>query len=156
MIISLAMPTQLERMRHARRVFAFQPKSEFSCMMDDRERVNSIRRTGQTGSRRFFARLLRFNFQRNLALVSGAFAGSSLMKYEGSPMAGQAPPGWAKKILHAGLASGDGVWEGCDAPPWEYKKPQSFCVMLRPKDAGWVLSGRTVRVERASAVMLLE
>ena len=50
-------------------------------------------------------------------------------------MAGQAPPGYAKKILHAGLASGDGALEGCDAPPGEYKKPQSFCVMLRPKDA---------------------
>jgi PhnB protein len=58
-----------------------------------------------------------------------------MMTYEGSPMAGQAPPGYAKKILHAGLASGDGVLEGCDAPPGEYKKPQSFCVMLRPKDA---------------------
>jgi PhnB protein len=23
----------------------------------------------------------------------------------------------------------------CDAMPGEYKKPQSFCVMLRPKDA---------------------
>jgi len=58
-----------------------------------------------------------------------------MMTYEGSPMAGQAPPGWARKILHAGLASDDGVLEGCDAGPGEYKKPQSFCVMLRPKDA---------------------
>jgi hypothetical protein len=42
-----------------------QPKSEFSCLMDDRERlgvgacvvgvVNAMRRTGRTGSRRFFA-----------------------------------------------------------------------------------------------------
>ena len=58
-----------------------------------------------------------------------------MMTYEGSPMAGQAPPGWAKKILHAGLASGHGVLEGCDAGPGQYKKPQSFCVMLKPKDA---------------------
>ena len=50
-------------------------------------------------------------------------------------MADQSPPGWAKKVLHAGLASGDGVLEGCDAMPGEYKKPQSFCVMLRPKNA---------------------
>ena len=50
-------------------------------------------------------------------------------------MASQAPPGWAKKILHAGLAFGDGVLEGCDAMPGEYKQPQSFCVMLRHKDA---------------------
>jgi hypothetical protein len=50
-------------------------------------------------------------------------------------MAGQAPLGWAKKILHAGLAFGDGVLEGCDAMPGEYKKPKSFCAMLKPKDA---------------------
>src|SRR4029453_6482976 len=48
---------------------------------------------------------------------------------------GQAPPGWAKKILHAGLASGDGVLEGCDAMPGQYMHPESFCVMLRPKEA---------------------
>jgi PhnB protein len=51
-------------------------------------------------------------------------------------MASQAPPGWAKKILHAGLASSDGVLEGCDAMPGQYKKPESFCVMLKPKEAG--------------------
>ena len=49
-------------------------------------------------------------------------------------MAGQAPPGWAKKVLHAGLAFADGVLEGCDAMPGEYKKLESFCVMLRPRD----------------------
>lgn len=56
-----------------------------------------------------------------------------MMTWEGSPMASQAPPGWANKILHAGLALDDGVLEGCDAMPGEYKKPQSFCVMLKPK-----------------------
>jgi PhnB protein len=58
-----------------------------------------------------------------------------MMSWEGSPMAGQTPPGWAMKILHAALASDDGLLEGCDAMPGEYKKPQSFCVMLKPKDA---------------------
>ena len=58
-----------------------------------------------------------------------------MMRYEGSPMAGQAPSGYANKVLHAGLTLGDGLLEGCDAPPGEYKKPQSFCVMFRPKDA---------------------
>jgi PhnB protein len=58
-----------------------------------------------------------------------------MMRWEASPDAGQAPPGWAEKILHAGLASGDGVLEGCDAMPGQYKKPESFCVMLRPKGA---------------------
>lgn len=58
-----------------------------------------------------------------------------MMTWDRSPSASQTPPGWAKKVLHAGLASGDGVLEGCDAMPGEYKKPQSFRVMLRPKDA---------------------
>jgi len=58
-----------------------------------------------------------------------------MLTYEDSPMADRTPPGFAKKILHAGLASDNGVLEGCDAPPGEYKKPQSFCVMLRPKDS---------------------
>ena len=35
-----------------------------------------------------------------------------MMTWEGASMAGQAPPGWAKKTLHAGLAFGDGILEG--------------------------------------------
>lgn len=58
-----------------------------------------------------------------------------MMRYEGSPMAAQAPEGFAKRILHAGLNLGEGLLEGCDAPPGEYKRPQSFCIMFRPKDA---------------------
>ena len=58
-----------------------------------------------------------------------------MMSWEDSPMVGQTPPGWAKKILHAALASDDGLLEGCDAMPGEYKKPRSFCVMLKPKGA---------------------
>lgn len=58
-----------------------------------------------------------------------------MMRYEGSPMARQAPEGYARRILHAGLAMGGGLLEGCDAPPGEYKKPQSFCIMSRPADA---------------------
>ena len=57
-----------------------------------------------------------------------------MMTYEGSPMAAQAPPGFSKKILHAGLALDGGALEGCDAGPGEYKKPESFALMLRPKD----------------------
>jgi len=60
---------------------------------------------------------------------------SFMMTWERSPMPHQAPPGWARKILHAGLASDNGVLEGCDAMPGQYRRPESFCVMLRPKDA---------------------
>jgi PhnB protein len=58
-----------------------------------------------------------------------------MMTWEDSPMPVQAPAGWAKKILHVGLAAGAGVLEGCDAMPGQYKKPESFCVMLRPTNA---------------------
>jgi len=58
-----------------------------------------------------------------------------MMSWESSPMPSQAPPGWAKRILHAGLAAGGGVLERCDAMPGQYQKPESFCVMLRPKAA---------------------
>ena len=59
-----------------------------------------------------------------------------MMTWEGSPMASQTPPGWDKKILHAGLAVGEGVLECSDAMPGQYKKQQTFSVMLRPKEAG--------------------
>ena len=44
-----------------------------------------------------------------------------LMTWEGSLMANQAPPGWAKKILHAILTLDVGVLEGCDAMPGQYR-----------------------------------
>ena len=59
-----------------------------------------------------------------------------IMTYEDSPVAGQIPPGTAKKIFHAGLAIGDGIaLEGSDAMPGQYKHQQIFAVMLRPKDS---------------------
>jgi PhnB protein len=58
-----------------------------------------------------------------------------MLTYEASGMAAQVPAEWTKKILHAGLASRDGVLEGCDAMPGQYRKPESFCVMFRPKAA---------------------
>jgi PhnB protein len=58
-----------------------------------------------------------------------------IMRWEDSSMAAQAPPGWASKVLHVGLASRGGMLEGCDAMPGQYRKPESFCVMLRLKEA---------------------
>jgi PhnB protein len=85
-----------------------------------------------------------------------------MMTYEGSPMASQAPPGCAKKVLHAGLTLDGGILEGCDALPGEYKKPQSFCVMLRPKDAaeadrifGALAEGGTVQIPIAETFWAL-
>jgi PhnB protein len=59
-----------------------------------------------------------------------------MMTYEGSPMASQMPAEVGKRILHAGLAVGDGVaLEGSDAMPGQYKKQQIFAVMVRPNDS---------------------
>jgi PhnB protein len=57
------------------------------------------------------------------------------MKYGDSPMAEQAPPEWAKKIMHVTLALGDRVLQGADAPPGQYQKPQGLTVALAMKDA---------------------
>jgi PhnB protein len=53
-----------------------------------------------------------------------------MMTYGDSPMAGQSPPDWRKKILHATFALGDHVLQGADALPENYQKPQGFSVML--------------------------
>ena len=51
-----------------------------------------------------------------------------------SPMAGQAPPEWREKILHARIGVGDGVLMGCDVPPGGYEQPKGFSVHLTLND----------------------
>jgi PhnB protein len=58
-----------------------------------------------------------------------------MMTYGDSPMAGQTPPNWREKILHATLALGDNRLTGGDAPADQYQKPQGFCVLLGLDDA---------------------
>ena len=50
--------------------------------------------------------------------------------FEGSPMAGQMPKEWQKKIMHASLTIGDQVLMGSDPPPDRYQPPQGFSVSL--------------------------
>ena len=57
-----------------------------------------------------------------------------LLSYGDSPMAGQAPTDWGKKILHASLAVGDQRLTGADEPPELYKKPQGFSLALNIGD----------------------
>src|SRR6266852_3432215 len=54
--------------------------------------------------------------------------------YGDSPMAGEVPPEWSKKIMHATLNLGDSVLQGADAPPEQYRKPQGFSVALGLND----------------------
>lgn len=53
-----------------------------------------------------------------------------MMTHESSPMAGQVPPEWGKKIMHATLVVGDQVLMGSDAPPGHYKQPAGFSVAI--------------------------
>src|SRR5262245_1200675 len=45
-----------------------------------------------------------------------------MMRYEDSPLAGQAPPGWGKKVIHATFELGGHVLTGADALPVSYQK----------------------------------
>jgi PhnB protein len=57
-----------------------------------------------------------------------------MMRYGDSPLAGQTPPDWGGRILHASFALGDDILSGADAPPDRYQKPQGFSVVLNPSD----------------------
>ena len=58
-----------------------------------------------------------------------------MMTYGDSPMADQAPPGWANKIMHVTLTLGDHVLQGADSPPGQYQKPQGFTLSIGMSDA---------------------
>ena len=53
-----------------------------------------------------------------------------LVKYGDSPLAGQTPPQWHKRVLHATFSWGEHTLQGADALPKTYQKPQGFSVML--------------------------
>ena len=54
----------------------------------------------------------------------------TMMRWEGSPMAKQAPAGWGSKIIHASLKLGEQEIGGSDAPPPHYQAPAGFSVTL--------------------------
>jgi PhnB protein len=58
-----------------------------------------------------------------------------MMTYGDSSMAGQAPPHWQNKILHASFSLGATVFSGGDAPPDVYRKPQGFSLSLHLDNA---------------------
>ena len=59
---------------------------------------------------------------------------TSLITWGDSPMAKEAPPEWAAKILHATLSIGDVVLLGGDMLPKQYRQPQGFSVLLGLND----------------------
>lgn len=59
-----------------------------------------------------------------------------LFAWGDSPMAHEAPPGWADKVMHASLTIGETLITGSDVPPAQYERPQGFEVMIGPDDPG--------------------
>jgi PhnB protein len=58
----------------------------------------------------------------------------AMFPHEGTPAAGQVPPEWGNKIMHATLRIGNTVLMGSDAPPQYYEKPQGISVSLHVED----------------------
>jgi len=66
--------------------------------------------------------------------LNGALA--FLLTWGNSPMAADAPPGWAAKVAHATLKIGDSEITGSDVPPDRYEQPKGFQVVLQMDDPG--------------------
>jgi len=58
----------------------------------------------------------------------------TMMTHAGTPAAGQVPPEWQNKILHARMKIGDQWLMASDAPPGRYSQPQGFSVSLALND----------------------
>jgi PhnB protein len=58
----------------------------------------------------------------------------TILRWADSPMAGQAPPGWGEKILHATLTVGDNSLAGSDSLPGQYEGAKGFHVLLGTND----------------------
>lgn len=77
---------------------------------------------------------LNFNGQCEEAfrLYATALSGKILYQhtYANSPMAAEAGPEWANKIMHITLQAGGQMLLGCDAPPPHFHKAQGLRVCL--------------------------
>ena len=58
----------------------------------------------------------------------------SIFTWGKSPMAGEAPPGWADKVMYASLTIGETLISGSDVPPAHYEPPRGFEIMIEPDD----------------------
>jgi PhnB protein len=54
----------------------------------------------------------------------------TMLTWAASPMAGEAPPGFGDKILHATLTVGDNMLAGSDGLPGQYLQPQGFQILV--------------------------
>ena len=58
----------------------------------------------------------------------------TMMRFDESPMADEAPPEQRNNIIHAYLSIGDAVLMGSDAPPEYFAKPQGISVSVQLTD----------------------
>src|SRR5438132_2968737 len=58
----------------------------------------------------------------------------TMLPYANSPMAGDVPPEWQGKIMHATLEVGDHELTGGDPRPDQYERPKGFQIMLNLDD----------------------
>ena len=78
------------------------------------------------------------------------------MTYGESPMAGQSPPGWRDKIMHARLLVKDQVLMGSDAPPERYDAPKGFSMSLNLNDPAEAERIFNALLEKGTVVMPLQ
>ena len=58
----------------------------------------------------------------------------AMFTHAGTPAAGQVPPEWQDKIMHACLKAGDSMLMGSDAPPNYQQQPKGFSVNIAVED----------------------
>ena len=58
----------------------------------------------------------------------------SIFTWGKSPMAGDAPPGWAEKVMYGSLTIDETLISGSDVPPPHYEQPRGFEIMIEPED----------------------
>jgi PhnB protein len=57
-----------------------------------------------------------------------------IYRYADSPMAGQVPPDWQDKVMHASLTLAGQVLMGGDLAAKDYQQPQGFSLALQLQD----------------------
>jgi PhnB protein len=79
-----------------------------------------------------------------------------MMRFEGTPAAGQAPAEWKNKILHGRIAIGDSLMMGADAPPGRYETPKGLTMSLGVKSAAEAERLFTALSEKGTVQMPLQ
>jgi PhnB protein len=59
-----------------------------------------------------------------------------IFRYGGSPMANDAPPDWADKVMHGSITVGGQQLMGADVMAGHYEEPKGFSLSLHTRSAG--------------------